>query len=327
MDIRISKKIAWVCCFIGVFFFTPFFTQAATLYLSPAASTYEVGDTFSVRMLVNTVGSESMNAVSASVLFPADKLQLNSISKSNTIVSFWAEEPSYSNQNGSASLEGVVLNPGFQGSQGTIVTLNFKVKAIGRAQLVISSASVLANDGQGTNILTSASGSDIQLVPTSEKPIIEAPVKPAPTTPKPATPTLEATTTDVVVPVEAVAPQEEPVAENWFTTISSQLIAYLSVSVVLASLMFALAFLLVYGWSRLIMFKKRVVRETAEAKTMVRKSFKVLKQDIKDHIMKLERARKRRVLSQEEEDFINQFNEDLNDAEAVITKEIEDIVK
>lgn len=128
---------------------------AATLTLSGGDSA-TIGQTISVPLFVSTEGSEVLNAVSAEIRFPSSLLTLQSISKTGSVMSFWAEEPSYSNSNGTAVLQGIVPNPGWNGQRGTIVTFVFKVKASGSATISFSSASVLANDGLGTNILSKA---------------------------------------------------------------------------------------------------------------------------------------------------------------------------
>ncbi|TSC85116.1 MAG: Uncharacterized protein G01um101413_500 [Parcubacteria group bacterium Gr01-1014_13] len=132
--------------------------KAATLYFVPRVGEYTVGKSFSVSVNVST--QESANAFQATVNFPQDKLQLVSLSKSGSIISLWVQEPSFSSANGTARFEGVVPNPGYTGSNGKIITLNFKIKSAGEAHLSFSDGSVLANDGQGTNILSSAGAAD-----------------------------------------------------------------------------------------------------------------------------------------------------------------------
>jgi len=134
--------------------------QAATLYFSPASGSHSVGQNFSVVVYVSSK-DQATNAVQGTVSFPADKLQLASLSKGGSIISLWVQEPSISG--GSANFEGVILNPGFTGGSGKVITLNFKVKAAGEAQLAFSSGSVLANDGQGTNILSGLGSAALNL--------------------------------------------------------------------------------------------------------------------------------------------------------------------
>jgi len=96
-----------------------------------------------------------MNAISANISFPNNLLQVVSLSKTNSIITNWVQEPSFSNTNGTITLEGIVLNPGYQGASGRILSITFKARAVGTAEIVFTSSSVLANDGLGTNILKS----------------------------------------------------------------------------------------------------------------------------------------------------------------------------
>ncbi len=136
--------------------------HAATLSLSSGQG-YAVGQTFPMDVVVSTQNGESINAVSATVSFSPSQLSLVSISKGNSIITVWASDPTFSNSAGTADLEGVILNPGYSGQNGNVVTLNFKVKTAGLATVSFSQSSVLANDGQGTNVLTSAPSKSIYL--------------------------------------------------------------------------------------------------------------------------------------------------------------------
>ena len=127
--------------------------EAATLFFSQSADSYGVGSTFSVGVYTGS-SDQAMNAASGVVSFPSDKLEVVSLSKTGSIFSLWVQEPSFSNSGGTVSFEGIVLNPGFMGGSGKILTITFRAKAPGEANLSFTSGSVLANDGTGTNILT-----------------------------------------------------------------------------------------------------------------------------------------------------------------------------
>jgi hypothetical protein len=127
--------------------------DATTLYFSPSSGSFNVGQTFSVSVYVSSP-DQAMNAASGVISFPADKLEVVSLSKSGSIFSFWVQEPTFSNDAGIINFEGIVLNPGFIGNSGKIITVNFKTKAAGNVTITFSTASVLANDGNGTNILS-----------------------------------------------------------------------------------------------------------------------------------------------------------------------------
>lgn len=126
--------------------------EAASLSLSPASSSYLRNKQFVVTVYVNS-DQQSLNAVAGTIAFPKDKLEVLSVSKSGTIFNFWVQEPSFSNASGKVNFEGVVLNPGFKGSAGKLISITFKTKAAGEAKLSFGAASILANDGKGTNIL------------------------------------------------------------------------------------------------------------------------------------------------------------------------------
>jgi hypothetical protein len=154
---------------VGFFLFLPLSAQAANLYLSPSSGAYNVGQSFSVNVFVSSA-DESMNAASGVISFSSDKLQVTSVSQSGSIVNFWVQQPAYSNADGRVSFEGIVLSPGFTGAAGKIMTISFKTKGAGVASVKFSSGSVLANDGQGTNILKSlgTASFNIEIAETGE---------------------------------------------------------------------------------------------------------------------------------------------------------------
>lgn len=127
--------------------------EAATLSLSPVSGGFITGQTFSMRVAVSSA-DQAMNAVSGVLSFPASLLEVTSVSKTGSVVNLWVQEPTFSNAGGTVSFEGVVLNPGYTGSNGTVITITFRATANGVANLRFTSGTVLANDGQGTNILT-----------------------------------------------------------------------------------------------------------------------------------------------------------------------------
>jgi len=145
------SKIALIVLFLGAL---PGVASAANLYFSPSSGSHAVGTTLSVSIYVSSA-DQAMNAASGVISFPQDKLEVTSLSKSGSIFTLWVQEPSFSNNTGTVNLEGIVLNPGFTGAAGKIITANFRVKAAGVAALNFSSSSILANDGTGANILTS----------------------------------------------------------------------------------------------------------------------------------------------------------------------------
>lgn len=159
----------------------------ASIYLSPSSGTHAVGKTFNVGVYVSS-DAQSMNAATASLSYPSNLLQAVSIGKGGSIVNLWLQEPSFSNGTGTARLEGIVLNPGYQGKSGLLLTVTFKAIAAGTADVRITTGEVLANDGQGTNIL-SGFGSAKYVITT---PTVAPPAEPGVPQPPPAATTLPA---------------------------------------------------------------------------------------------------------------------------------------
>ena len=125
--------------------------NAATLDFSALADGYAKGSEISVDINVSSI-DQSINAASGVISFPADKLEVTSISKDSSIFTFWVQEPTFSNTLGNVNFEGVIFNPGFIGENGNIMTIKFKVKDSGKASLNLLSGLVLANDGFGTDV-------------------------------------------------------------------------------------------------------------------------------------------------------------------------------
>lgn len=134
---------------------------AASLSIAPASGSYSSQNSFTATVYLST--DKSANAVSGVLSFPADLLQVVSVSKDRSIVNFWVQEPSFSNRDGTVQFEGVVLNPGFTGSAGRVLSIVFRTRAVGAATVEFTSGSVLANDGKGTNILTALSKARYQV--------------------------------------------------------------------------------------------------------------------------------------------------------------------
>lgn len=184
--VRFTAGVSWFGAVVAAALFLlahPGAAQAATLSLSPSSGSYAIGKTFTVSVIVSSP-NQALNAVSGQLSFHTDLLTATSVSKSGSIMSLWVQEPAISS--GTVSFEGVVLNPGYTGSGGRVVAVTFKVKATGSATLRITAASVLANDGKGTNILDDIGSATFNLggvqpsVPEASSPVAAPGLPPAP---------------------------------------------------------------------------------------------------------------------------------------------------
>ena len=165
-----KKKIFFVFVY---FLLQSSFSYATNIAVVPDVGSYNVGKTFIVDFYV-TNNSQAINAVSGVLSYPKDLLQVQSLSKSGSIIKLWAEEPGYSNNEGTVKFDGVILNPGFSGARGKILSVTFLVKKSGNAPITFTSGSVLANDGEATNILDQLNGGAYNLKAEISEPKEEA---------------------------------------------------------------------------------------------------------------------------------------------------------
>lgn len=169
---------------LGIFLIHAEVASAAVISFLPAGGTYGVGQTFAVEVIVSSP-DQAVNAFSGDISFPEDKLAVQSVSKTGSIVNFWATDPAISS--GSIHYEGITLDPGYTGYEGKIIKIIFKARSPGQALVQFTSASVLRNDGLGTSAISTTSTASYtivsgkeQTVPSNlpEKPIVTSSTHP-----------------------------------------------------------------------------------------------------------------------------------------------------
>jgi hypothetical protein len=169
--ININTKFFLTVLLSAIFYFIfPSISQAANFYFYPTTSSYVLGDSFTVDVYISSP-EEAINAASGEISFPLDKVEVKSLSKNGSILNLWIKEPSFSNISGLINFEGIIPNPGFIGNSGKILSINFKAKSTGTSSINFSSGSILANDGNGTDILEAIGVANFSISPVSEKQI------------------------------------------------------------------------------------------------------------------------------------------------------------
>lgn len=158
---------------IVVLLFTvfPSITNAAVINITPSGRSAQVGDMLQLYVVVDAAGV-AVNNAEATITYPTNTLELVSAGKSGSIFSLWIEEPTTETL-GSVSFNGGVPNPGYSGSAGRLISLVFRAKAPGIATVSAVNASVRANDGLGTDVLTSSSGANIRITEPESAPQVE----------------------------------------------------------------------------------------------------------------------------------------------------------
>ncbi len=153
--------------------------QAGGLFLNPASGSFFVGSTFDLSIVLDTKGV-AVNTVEIELLFPPDKLQVATPSVGQSIIQLWPAPPTFSNREGRIYFVGGIPSPGIVTSQGVVLTLTFRVIAPGDGNIRFGEAtSILANDGQGTNIIGTTAPAFLKFsVPPPQGPAIYSPTHP-----------------------------------------------------------------------------------------------------------------------------------------------------
>lgn len=197
IDLKLLKnKLFWL--FLFLFLALAFNVNAAVLSVSPNSGQYNVDSIFTINVLVSS-SNQSINVVSGEISFDAAKLEVVSVTKTGSIMGLWVQEPNFSNILGTINFEGIILNPGFLGNNGKVASVIFKAKNPGTIKLLLTSVSILANDGEGTDVLSSLEHGHYTIVSeeTTTTKLVNVSIIPASTTtqPKATKTTVVATTT------------------------------------------------------------------------------------------------------------------------------------
>ncbi len=174
------KRFSTIIFFIFIFILSPFadirYTRAAgaSLFFSPSSNTYNVGDNFTIKVLVNSGGGVGINAAEAGINFDKSLLMANKLNQSESIFELWTTKPSFSNSSGSIIFGGGSTGA-YTGSAGVILSIEFTAIKEGTATLSFSYGIVTAHDGKGTNVYSGSQGGTYVLKIKEQK--ITTPVK------------------------------------------------------------------------------------------------------------------------------------------------------
>lgn len=155
-----------------ILFFLSVVTQvhAATLFIVPPSSEITVEEKLTVDLKIDSEG-QSLNAAQAVIRFPKDTLEVVSLDKTDSSLSFWLEEPNFSNADGIISFIGGTPY-GVSGGSIQILKIVFLTKGSGSGVIILSDAAIIASDGSGTNILSKIVDSSFTVVAKKETLII-----------------------------------------------------------------------------------------------------------------------------------------------------------
>ena len=167
----IKQNFQVACIAIALFLVSPVAVDAAALRITPDTGVYQVGSTFTARVQIATQG-QSVNAAEGTIKFNPNELSVVSVTRSGSIFNLWVTEPAFSNSAGTVNFSGGVPT-GYSGSVGNVLSITFRVTNAGSPRVTFIDGSVLANDGRGTNVLTSMTGGSYTAQAASAAPVAE----------------------------------------------------------------------------------------------------------------------------------------------------------
>lgn len=153
---------------------------AADVVLSPSTGTYSTGQTFTATIQVDPKG-DSVNAVEAQLKYNPAVISVVSVSKAGSVFSLWTTEPAFSNSAGTITFGGGSPTP--FSARSNLLTVTFRAVAEGTGTVSFTSASALAADGLGTDVLDASPSANYTIsAATVTPPPVETPTE---TTPPP----------------------------------------------------------------------------------------------------------------------------------------------
>ncbi|USN87821.1 MAG: hypothetical protein H6779_00020 [Candidatus Nomurabacteria bacterium] len=152
--IGISYKILAAIIGVTMFFVVSSVALAATLQLNPGTGTYSAGQTFTTVVKVQP-GGKSINAVEATLKYDPATISVVSVSKTGSAFSLWTVEPTFSNSAGTVTFGGGSPTP--FSTVSNLVSITWRAVKEGDAKVSFSDVSVLAADGQGTDVYETSS--------------------------------------------------------------------------------------------------------------------------------------------------------------------------
>lgn len=149
------------------YYLLPTGVSAATVSIDPDTLVVGPGDTFVATIRLETLPDECVNAVSVEVLYPSDWMNASAVSKGESLLTLWPDEPSVDREHGKVFFSGGVPAgycgrvQGDPGKTNILAKIIFSIPgnmiggkiATGEVVLPIlfgSSTQVLLNDGFGT---------------------------------------------------------------------------------------------------------------------------------------------------------------------------------
>jgi len=130
----------------------------AVMYFTPyGSSSLPTGDTTDIDININA--KVPINAIGATIKYPAEVLEIVGVNKEKSFFDLWTEDTVIKEDSGEVHFSGGTTMLGGLTGTGTVLTLSVRAKKDSRggdAKITVENLQVLASDGQGTTLDSSA---------------------------------------------------------------------------------------------------------------------------------------------------------------------------
>lgn len=123
-----------------------------TIFVSPQSGSFAVGESFDVRVLLDS-GGELVTAAEAELSFDPRVMRVKNISAQRSVITTWVAEPGFSNERGTISFSGITKTP-YKGKNGLLTTVTFVAQRNMLGDVKFNSGSVLSAGSDRSNVLS-----------------------------------------------------------------------------------------------------------------------------------------------------------------------------
>lgn len=265
---RIPRTIFAVFGIFAFFALWASAAEAASFQLTPVTGSFNTGSRFTVTVSIDSEGA-AINAAEGVISFDARYLTVESISTDVSIFKFWVQEPKFSNAAGTVSFSGGLTSPGYTGPNGKVLTVTFQGTGVAdELTLKFTSGAILANDGFGTNVLTSSQETRYKISAVRVSP-------PAQPLERPTLPTKLEEEEPSEVPVKIEPPRDDGGVTVKVTSRPPGQYTLLTVGAVIILGLIVVAFF--FACSRTTTLRRRFAKEAEHFKKKIKKDVKKLK--------------------------------------------------
>ena len=150
-NMNIKRIVISISLFFPLLLFPASAADNPRIYFETPVKQVAPGSEFTVKVLVDA--PQPINAIDIDISYSEDTLELVSINSSKSFIDFWRGGSENLQSGNTINLQGGSIEP-FSGNNGEVITLKFRAKKEGQANLSFTKVNLYYADGKGTRAPT-----------------------------------------------------------------------------------------------------------------------------------------------------------------------------